>query len=197
MDSLSVNGQDAENVGEDEYAARIALNEPVTKANIHAGRTWKSLDQEVSVKRALSETELVWQHQEEQLKAEIAEAQRIEDEKYQKDAKCRAKKEEERKRQEEKVLMNAKDDASADWLSRNKTKAFGACRSAVLSRLKSPSTAGFPFSEQETAIPRGGYIWVTGSVDAQNGFSAQIRSQYVCQFELQGSEWNIMDVSVF
>jgi len=60
------------------------------------------------------------------------------------------------------------------------------CKDEVTAALKAPSTAEFSsVSASRTAT----YSWtVTGAVDAQNGFGAQIRSRFVCTMEVRESD---------
>jgi len=55
--------------------------------------------------------------------------------------------------------------------------AVSACEDAVRDRLKAPKGAGFQSGATEVQPD----IWrVVGSVDAQNGFGAKVRSDFVC-----------------
>ena len=59
--------------------------------------------------------------------------------------------------------------------------AFTSCKEAVTDRLKSPSTASFePESQVEFQTVGDDGIQILGYVDSQNGFGAQVRSDYVC-----------------
>lgn len=60
-----------------------------------------------------------------------------------------------------------------------------ACKSWVTDELKAPSTADFSGVSTSGDGP-----WViTGNVDAQNGFGAQIRSGWICDVKLIGSTY--------
>lgn len=53
-----------------------------------------------------------------------------------------------------------------------------ACQQAVKERLKAPGTADFQAGARETMADR----WqVVGSVDAQNGFGAKVRTDFTCR----------------
>jgi hypothetical protein len=73
-----------------------------------------------------------------------------------------------------------------------------ACESFVRDRLRAPSTAKFPWSEQQTVHAGNGLYTVRGAVDAQNGFGAQIRSRYLCrvQFEAADRSWTLKDLTM-
>lgn len=64
-----------------------------------------------------------------------------------------------------------------------------ACRGMVQDKLKAPSTANF---SGEGASGSGNSWTVTGSVDSQNSFGAQIRSSYTCSLTYSPSDhqWN-------
>jgi hypothetical protein len=70
------------------------------------------------------------------------------------------------------------------------------CKEFVRARLRSPSTADFPFLDY-TAIQHGADTFAVRSyVDAQNAFGGIIRSQYVCRVLRQGSDWRLIDVTM-
>lgn len=78
------------------------------------------------------------------------------------------------------------------------------CHEYVRDRLRSPSTADFPRSEQNvTAIGRRAYE-ISGTVDAQNGFGATVRNRFVCQIQHLGDgdwrlverNWNLLSLQV-
>lgn len=57
--------------------------------------------------------------------------------------------------------------------------AFDKCKEYVLDNLKSPSTAEFMREYQWKQDENGDWI-IIGKVDAQNGFGAMIRSDFMC-----------------
>jgi hypothetical protein len=67
----------------------------------------------------------------------------------------------------------------------------------VRQSLKAPSTAEFgPYSSVKV-VPMGGDSWtVSGYVDAQNGFGAQIRSQWSVLLQKEGDRWRELSVDV-
>ena len=62
--------------------------------------------------------------------------------------------------------------------------AIVACRDAVKDQLKAPSTAEF---SGESVTWQGSRATVTGSVDAENSFGAQVRTDWTCQVSISGS----------
>lgn len=76
---------------------------------------------------------------------------------------------------------------------------------AVKANLKAPSTAKFPWSVEEyqikeTSSDNEGMVlyWVSGHVDAENGFGAQIRSNFVVRLECTEDleKYKILDVRI-
>jgi hypothetical protein len=72
-----------------------------------------------------------------------------------------------------------------DWTATLRSEAVKrACRDAVSTRLKAPSTSEFPepisvgFNEKDPTS-----YFVSGSVDAQNSFGAKLRQDYVCKLK--------------
>ncbi len=74
-----------------------------------------------------------------------------------------------------------------------------ACQELVERRLKAPATADFP-TVNPAAIDSGAnaIYQVTSYVDAQNGFGAQIRTNYTCKVQYQASDssWNLLDIDL-
>lgn len=65
------------------------------------------------------------------------------------------------------------------------------CREAVLDQLKAPSSAEF---ERLATISTGNATWtVRGQVDSQNGFGAQVRTEFACVISPNSS---VSDVQV-
>lgn len=80
-------------------------------------------------------------------------------------------------------------------------RAFSACTELVRDRLKSPSSASFRnfFEDDGEVVVSGsgdGPYTVTSSVDAQNGFGADIRSNFRCVVELDGDVWRLRDMTI-
>jgi len=80
--------------------------------------------------------------------------------------------------------------------------AYFRCQDNVKARLRSPSTADFPFLDfQVTRRGTSAYV-VTSYVDAQNAFGATIRSNFVCTIEYQSGDdadprsWNLIDLTM-
>lgn len=70
------------------------------------------------------------------------------------------------------------------------------CESAVRNQLKAPSTAKFDLFPSTTHV--GDTYTVVGYVDAENSFSAKIRSTYLCTttFLHHGGDWHMDAVDV-
>jgi hypothetical protein len=66
----------------------------------------------------------------------------------------------------------------ADDTETDKFTAISACKSSVESQLKAPATAEFG-DEAASRSSTGTYV-VTGHVDAENGFGAFIRTEWIC-----------------
>lgn len=72
------------------------------------------------------------------------------------------------------------------------------CEEFVKGRLKSPSSASFPFSVKPEIIGSGsGPYTVVGQVDSQNGFGAMIRSGYRCEVSFSGDTAKLIDLIVY
>lgn len=69
------------------------------------------------------------------------------------------------------------------------------CERAVKRTLKAPSTADFPWAGGNVAIAGPREAIFTSYVDAQNGFGAMIRTNYVCSLEFTGSVDQAGDVT--
>lgn len=72
------------------------------------------------------------------------------------------------------------------------------CHKFVRERLKSPSTAKFPTSDESTVQPiSGGDYEVTSYVDSQNAFGATLRSNYTCVVKpVEGDKWRLVDLNI-
>lgn len=74
--------------------------------------------------------------------------------------------------------------------------AYSRCKDFVRARLRSPSTADFPFLDH-TATQHGADTFAVRSyVDAQNAFGGTVRSQYVCRVVRRGEDWSLVDVTM-
>ena len=76
------------------------------------------------------------------------------------------------------------------------------CQNYVKDRLRSPSTADFPWLDH-SVTPAGSEAYVVRSyVDAQNGFGATVRNNYECKIQYAGGEeadqrtWVLLDLSL-
>lgn len=66
-----------------------------------------------------------------------------------------------------------------------------ACQLKVKEMLKSPKSADFPFDDVAKVKPLGNGYRLASYVDSQNGFGANIRTNYVCDASGDGSYWNV------
>lgn len=82
--------------------------------------------------------------------------------------------------------------------------AFDVCQTFVKRQLKAPSTAAFPSTREADPFAHttyqgegtGTYV-VRSWVDSQNGFGAQVRSEYVCKVKkAAGTNWTLIDLAV-
>jgi hypothetical protein len=66
------------------------------------------------------------------------------------------------------------------------------CRAEAKKSLKAPATA--QFSEERPVELGDRFYYIDGSVDAQNGFGALVRSKYRCKAESTASGWSVVRV---
>jgi hypothetical protein len=67
----------------------------------------------------------------------------------------------------------------------------------VEERLRAPSTAKFcDFKEARVSVDGGDSYTVVGWVDAQNGFGAMLRNNFVCKLHKTGNSWYLDDVTL-
>jgi len=78
--------------------------------------------------------------------------------------------------------------------------AVTAAQNLVKEQLKSPSTASFPSSASAYRVETDGtYFYVSGYVDAQNSFGAELRQEWTASFKMgntSGAQYKISDYSV-
>lgn len=78
--------------------------------------------------------------------------------------------------------------------------AVTAAQNLVKEQLKSPSTASFPSSASAYSVQTDGtYFYVSGYVDAQNSFGAELRQEWTASFKMgdtSGAQYKISDYSV-
>jgi hypothetical protein len=63
-----------------------------------------------------------------------------------------------------------------------------ACRDWVEDKLKAPSTADFGGESVQSGPDADGFYTVTGYVDAENGFGAQIRANWTCDVRVNDTD---------
>ena len=77
-------------------------------------------------------------------------------------------------------------------------EAYDMAQVFVKRRLKSPATADFPGYRKVTVYPIKGAVdryGIRGYADSQNGFGANIRTQYVCELQyMGGGNWRVTNL---
>jgi hypothetical protein len=91
---------------------------------------------------------------------------------------------------------------SASSPSDRSSMAVVQCQNYVRDRLRSPSTADFPWLDH-SVTPEGSETYLVRSyVDAQNGFGATVRNNYTCKIQYSGGDeadqrsWSLLDLSM-
>lgn len=87
-------------------------------------------------------------------------------------------------------------DSSEDSDSSDEIAAEAMCEQFVTERLKAPATADFPGADSVVVTGDNQYE-VTASVDSENGFGAQIRTDYVCVVHDNGGDrWTLVSLDL-
>lgn len=79
------------------------------------------------------------------------------------------------------------------------TMAFIQCKDFVSQRLRAPGTADFPFLDFQVEKTGSNEFLVRSYVDAQNGFGAKLRSNWLCKIRFNGGEdadrknWSLLE----
>lgn len=80
--------------------------------------------------------------------------------------------------------------------------AFVQCQAFVRNNLKAPATAQFPSKPLSAIAAADKTFVVTSTVDAQNGFGALLRNDWICKTQYTGghpgspSSWKLVSVSI-
>lgn len=92
---------------------------------------------------------------------------------------------------------NTTDNHKTD-VSTKKVEAYTASHQFIRDRIKTPTTAEFPWSADDATTYEGDSIFVISSyVDYQNEFSAKIRSKYIAKLKYNGeSKWQLLDLKM-
>jgi hypothetical protein len=79
----------------------------------------------------------------------------------------------------------------------SKDGAINACEHFVRGELKSPSTADFPYYDQDNVFQANKRYVISGYVDAENSFSAKLRLNYTCtvQWHPKKKAWGLVELS--
>ena len=85
--------------------------------------------------------------------------------------------------------------AQANAAEQRRRSAFLAARRMIETQLKSPATADWS-SYPATTITEGdgGQLVVSGWVDSQNSFGAQVRTRYILTLAPEGDSWRAVDI---
>lgn len=79
----------------------------------------------------------------------------------------------------------------------NETMAYVMCQDFVRKKLKAPKTAEFIRDDRQIAYLGKKVFLVSGYVDAQNSFGAQLRNQYACKLRSDGKDmWYLLDLGI-
>lgn len=71
------------------------------------------------------------------------------------------------------------------------------CEKFVKDRLKAPASAGFPTVSGQTIVSTGNRWKVESHVDADNGFGANVRTEYVCVVTYEGDgSWRLQQMDM-
>lgn len=74
--------------------------------------------------------------------------------------------------------------------------AYRACERAVETQLRAPSTADYSGFSGSEVTSSGDDFHVSGHVDSENGFGAQVRSSFTCVLEHAGDNWELVSINV-
>ncbi|WP_322521174.1 hypothetical protein SR882_10395 [Guyparkeria halophila] len=66
--------------------------------------------------------------------------------------------------------------------------AYGECMTLVERQLKAPGTADFALMDYRVAHAKGSQYLLQSHVDAENGFGAKLRLDYLCDIEVSGQQ---------
>lgn len=69
------------------------------------------------------------------------------------------------------------------------------CHGFIKDRLQAPSTADFEERSAATITVSGQDYTVRGTVDAENGFGANLRSNYTCTVRASGDRWLLQSIT--
>lgn len=82
-------------------------------------------------------------------------------------------------------------EAASAARDREKARISVACENAVKAKLRAPSTADFPFGMSMSVAMNDTAATLQSYVDAQNGYGAQIRTNFVCVAEKKSGAWTV------
>ena len=97
------------------------------------------------------------------------------------------------------LSLNGTDSSSRTTTSDDgKAWAITMAQAFVKERLKSPSSASFPWSYDECRMTKGfGGEWsVSGYVDAVNGYNANLRTHWSLRMRAEGDNWRLLSINI-
>jgi hypothetical protein len=74
--------------------------------------------------------------------------------------------------------------------------AYKACENWVEQQLRAPGTADFSGHNDSKIVKTGNGYDIDGYVDSENGFGAQIRTNWSCSVALSGDHWTLVNLNV-
>lgn len=104
----------------------------------------------------------------------------------------------ERKRQQKAAERQREYMYSEAWGNDNKVTAWTMCQNFVEDRLRSPSTASYPWSwSDDTHYVGNGRFRINSYVDAQNAFGGEVRTEFMCEVEHKsGDRWGLVSLNM-
>jgi hypothetical protein len=94
-------------------------------------------------------------------------------------------------------MSGSKSTSGGSSFDDNKTWAITMAQAFVKERLKSPSSASFPWSYDEYRVSNIGGEWsVSGYVDAVNGFNANLRTRWSLRMRDEGDNWRLLSINI-
>jgi hypothetical protein len=94
-------------------------------------------------------------------------------------------------------MSGSKSSSGGSSYDDGKTWAITMAQAFVKERLKSPSSASFPWSYDEYRVSHIGSEWcVSGYVDAVNGFNANLRTRWSLRMRDEGEDWRLLSIDI-
>lgn len=90
------------------------------------------------------------------------------------------------------VLVCAMGCSSEPYDPNNPSEAEAQCKGFADKRLKAPATADYELTASQST----GQWTVTGTVDAENGFGAKVRSDVMCELHFEGDTAHLDNIAI-